>query len=187
MIKLTPHEQKILNLVKENPEIIRDPEIRKTVAEKHGLTEKTLRNRIGDLKKYGVLSPVEKDKYGKSNINSPFFIEEKVRLVDREDSKPIWQFFKTIFQHRKGIFFINLGILITTIIVLLMIPNWYRSTTTFVINKKDNTILNDMVSNASLMNMVPNLGNQTSYYIALLNSRRILDLIIDEFELKNVL
>ena len=50
MIKLTPHEQKILDLVKKNPEIIHNPEKRKEIAEQEGFTEKTLRNRIGHLK-----------------------------------------------------------------------------------------------------------------------------------------
>ena len=48
-------EQKILDIVKEHPEVIHDPEKRKEIAEQHGLSEKTLRNRIGDFKKYGVL------------------------------------------------------------------------------------------------------------------------------------
>jgi len=66
MIKLTPHEQKILNMVKENPDIINNPEKRKSVAEEHELSEKTLRNRIGDLKKYGVLPNPEEE-----NISHP--------------------------------------------------------------------------------------------------------------------
>ena len=52
MIKLSTHEQKILNLIKENPEILIDPNARKQIADEHGMTEKTLRNRIGDLKRY---------------------------------------------------------------------------------------------------------------------------------------
>ncbi len=40
MIKLTPHEQKILDLVKKNPEIIHNPEKRKEIAEQEGFTEK---------------------------------------------------------------------------------------------------------------------------------------------------
>jgi len=34
MIKLSTHEQKILNLIKENPEILIDPNARKQIAEK---------------------------------------------------------------------------------------------------------------------------------------------------------
>ena len=56
MIKLSTHEQKILNLIKENPEILIDPNARKQIADEHGMTEKTLRNRIGDLKRYGLIN-----------------------------------------------------------------------------------------------------------------------------------
>ena len=59
MIDLTPHEQKILDLVKKNPNVIDNPEKRKFIAEQNGLSEKTLRNRIGDLRKYGVLTSSE--------------------------------------------------------------------------------------------------------------------------------
>ena len=54
-MKLTPHEEKILNIIKGNPEIIDNPNKRATVAKKYGLTEKTLRNRIAELKKRGLV------------------------------------------------------------------------------------------------------------------------------------
>ena len=56
MMKLTPHEEKILALIKKNPEIITDTKKRTVIAKENGLSEKTLRNRIGDLKKYGVIN-----------------------------------------------------------------------------------------------------------------------------------
>ena len=73
MINLTPHEQKILDLVKKNPDVIDNPEKRKFIAEQNGLSEKTLRNRIGDLRKYGVLTSSE-------NPNMPI-IEERWRRM----------------------------------------------------------------------------------------------------------
>ena len=54
-MKLTPHEQKILKIVQDNPGIINDPAKRETVAKKNGLTEKTLRNRIAELKKRDLI------------------------------------------------------------------------------------------------------------------------------------
>ena len=54
-MKLTPHEQKILKIVQDNPDIINDPAKREIVAKKHGLTEKTLRNRIAELKKRDLI------------------------------------------------------------------------------------------------------------------------------------
>ena len=56
-MKLTPHEKKILALIEKNPEIITDTKKRAVIAEENGLTEKTLRNRIGDLKKIWCNKP----------------------------------------------------------------------------------------------------------------------------------
>ena len=68
---LTPHEEKILELIKKHPEVVSDPEIRRQVAEKNSLSEKTLRNRIADFKKYGLLGTgkkIESEKNKKSLI-----------------------------------------------------------------------------------------------------------------------
>ena len=52
-MKLTPHEEKILKIVKNNPKVVDHPALREKVAKKYGLTEKTLRNRIAELRKRG--------------------------------------------------------------------------------------------------------------------------------------
>lgn len=54
-VELTQHEQKILDIVKNHPEILDNPDKRASVAELYGLSEKTLRNRIAELKKYGLI------------------------------------------------------------------------------------------------------------------------------------
>ena len=65
-MKLTPHEQKILKIVKENPKVVDQPAIREKIAKKYGYTEKTLRNRIAELRKRGLITkkpeqdPIEK-------------------------------------------------------------------------------------------------------------------------------
>ena len=59
-MKLTPHEQKILKIIKANPKVVNQPSVRGKVANKHGLTEKTLRNRIAELRKRGLLEKESK-------------------------------------------------------------------------------------------------------------------------------
>ena len=54
-MQLTSHEQKILDIVNNHPEILGNPEKRTQIAELYGLSEKTLRNRIAELKKYGFI------------------------------------------------------------------------------------------------------------------------------------
>ena len=59
MVDLTEHEKKIFDLIKENPDVISSRQIREEVAQNNGMSEKTLRNRIGDLRRYGLLSQLE--------------------------------------------------------------------------------------------------------------------------------
>ena len=54
-MKLTSHEKTILELISKHPDIVESPSARKLIAKQYGFTEKTLRNRIGDLKKYGII------------------------------------------------------------------------------------------------------------------------------------
>ena len=68
-MKLTPHEKKILGLIEKNPEIIDDTKKRAKIAKENDLSEKTLRNRIGDLKKYGVISSKNMDTLRDLNRN----------------------------------------------------------------------------------------------------------------------
>ncbi len=55
-MELTSHEQKILDIVSNHPEILDNPKKRTQIAELYGLSEKTLRNRIAELKKRGVIN-----------------------------------------------------------------------------------------------------------------------------------
>lgn len=54
-MKLTPHEEKILQIIRSNPEVLANPEKRESIAKAYGLSEKTLRNRIAELKKRGLI------------------------------------------------------------------------------------------------------------------------------------
>ena len=55
-MEVTKHQQKILDIVKSHPSVLDNPEKRASIAEKYGLSEKTLRNRIAELKKYGLIN-----------------------------------------------------------------------------------------------------------------------------------
>ena len=86
-MELTSHEQKILDIVSNHPEILDNPEKRTQIAELYGLSEKTLRNRIAELKKYGVLT---KD----NELNAP---ENKVIITDDNevDLLAMWELIKS--------------------------------------------------------------------------------------------
>ena len=75
-INLSPHEKKILSLVDKYPSIIADPLERKRVAELNGMSEKTLRNRLADLKRYGIIG--DKNRVQNYNISEVFYYFGKV-------------------------------------------------------------------------------------------------------------
>ena len=117
-MKLTPHEEKILSLVKSNPEIVSDSKAREKLAKKHGLSEKTLRNRIADLKKYGLLDLDNKLVLEKSPKH---LITEK----DEIDLVVVWQ----ILMKRKWTIIIITGLFTTIgIIYSLLATPYYQST-----------------------------------------------------------
>ena len=104
-MELTSHEQKILDIVNNHPEILDNPEKRTQIAELYGLSEKTLRNRIAELKKYGVLT---KD----NESNAP---ENKAIITDDNevDLLAIWELIKSQkwFITKMSIFFTMLGLI----------------------------------------------------------------------------
>ena len=89
-MKLTPHEKKILALIEKNPEIITDTKKRTVIAKENGLSEKTLRNRIGDLKKYGVIN-LDSDSNSKvaqkslsADVNNEENISDTFSVINKE-------------------------------------------------------------------------------------------------------
>ena len=88
-MKLTPHEKKILALIEKNPEIITDTKKRIVIAKENGLSEKTLRNRIGDLKKYGVIN---------LDNNTSFKVTQKSPSEDVNNQENIFDTFSVLTQ-----------------------------------------------------------------------------------------
>ena len=104
-MELSQHEQKILDIVNHHPEVLDDPEKRAHIAELYGLSEKTLRNRIAELKKYGVLT---KDKKTNGPYNKAVITNE-----NEIDLLVIWELIKSQkwFITKISIFFTLLGLI----------------------------------------------------------------------------
>ena len=71
MNTLTDHEKKILNLIKENPRIISDRVFREKIAKVNNISEKTLRNRIAEFKRFGL---IQNESFEKSEKYQNFLI-----------------------------------------------------------------------------------------------------------------
>ena len=92
-MKLTPHEQKILKIINDNPKVVGNPSIRSKIAKKYQLTEKTLRNRIAELRKRGLLEK-------KSNTQS----DEKKPLITENDEINLNAVWDIIRKNKKFLF-----------------------------------------------------------------------------------
>ena len=109
-INLSQHEKKILSLVEKHPTIVTDPVERKRIAELNGMSEKTLRNRLADLKRYGVIG--DKSQSQKVTVPETKVLQGNVQL----------------FWNRRRFIFKN-TIIVTSValIVSLLLPKWYAS------------------------------------------------------------
>ncbi len=169
-MKLTPHEQKIFEIVQHHPEIIHDPAKRAEIAEKHGITEKTLRNRIADLKKYGVI--------GNDLV-------EDTTLAPT--GKPEGEMLKNIelfWKKRKLIFWNTFGFAVLSIIVSLLLPKWYASKAIIISSGGGQANILSMLSGLPVgdFGLAP-LNEDISSYIAILESRSVREVIVNKFDL----
>ena len=115
-MKLTPHEQKILKIIQENPTIVSNPNKRKIVAKKYKLTEKTLRNRIAELKKRGLLES-ENSKTEK----------KKIPLITENDEINLAAIWEIITKRKKLIIQFSILFTIIGLIYSLVATVYYES------------------------------------------------------------
>ncbi len=171
MIKLTPHEQKILDLVKKNPEIIHNPEKRKEIADQEGFTEKTLRNRMGDLKKYGVLPGSEESKM---SINTDFDDIDLFRI-----GQILWS---SKLEIIRNVFVVS----ILSVILAFMLPKTFRSSA--IIMPPNTSSERGVFGSGSGMLAIESLLSPASTsdantFLAILKSHTILQSVIENFNL----
>jgi capsule polysaccharide export protein KpsE/RkpR len=172
MIKLTPHEQKILDLVKEYPEVINDPEKRKKIAEQNDLSEKTLRNRIGDLKKYGVLPSAER---------------ADLPIIDTDfDDIDLFRIGQIIWSAKIEIIRNVIIVSILSVILAFMLPKTYRATA-LIMPPSSSGERNMFGSGAGLFALEsllnPVTGTDANTFIAILKSRTVMQSVIEKFDL----
>ena len=116
-MQLTAHEKKILDIVKAHPEIVDNPEKRDAVAKTYGLSEKTLRNRIAELKKRGLI-----------NLDTGRPQEEKNPLVTAHDEINLVAVWDTIKLKRRLITMISAVSTLTGLIYALVATIYFEST-----------------------------------------------------------
>ena len=169
MIKLSTHEQKILDLIKDNPEILTDPIIRKQVANQYGMTEKTLRNRIGDLKRYGLIDNKgvkdEIDEFSETNMQKNLFI--------------LWR--KRRFVAKNVVI-----VAVASVIIALLLPKWYSSEATILSSGAGRFNILSSISPIPISDFgLSSISEDINTFIAILNSRSVKEYMVKKFDLIN--
>ena len=169
MIKLSTHEQKILDLIKDNPEILTDPIIRKQVANQYGMTEKTLRNRIGDLKRYGLIDNKgvkdEIDEFSETNMQKNLFI--------------LWR--KKRFVAKNVVI-----VTVASVIIAFLLPKWYSSEATILSSGAGRFNILSSISPIPISDFgLSSISEDINTFIAILNSRSVKEYMVKKFDLVN--
>ena len=166
-INLSPHEQKILSLVKKHPTIVSDPVERKRVAELNGMSEKTLRNRLGDLKRYGVV--------GHQTRGQETITQDNEVLTD--NLLLFWTNRRLIIKNTIIVAFISL-------IISLLLPKWYASKAVVLSSGAGKFNFLSSISPIPVANFgLSTINEDINNFIAILQSRTVKEYMVNKFNL----
>ena len=177
MKNLTPHESRILDLTRKYPEIVSDRSAREKVASEISITEKTLRNRIADLKRYGLLKVLEEKSKQTISHAEELKFEREINLFDY--AKIIWDN-KWILMQIIG------SISILSVIVTLLLPVWYKATTVILPPTSQSSSLGalGLLGDIGFGNLLGG-DNSQNQYLAVLKSHQLRRKVIKRFNLQN--
>ena len=165
MVNLTEHERKVYDLIQQYPEILTDRDVRSKIAVQNGMTEKTLRNRIGELRRFGLVT-----KDGSSN--------ESANHADEHDN--IFLLWKRRKFITKNVIWVGLA----SVIISLFLPKWYASKA---------VILSSGAGRFSLISAFADLplnefgfspvNEDITSFISILDSRSMKEQMVEKFNL----
>ena len=173
-MKLTPHEKTILELISKHPDIVDNPSARKLIAKQYGFTEKTLRNRIGDLKKYGVLN----QSTNKSDAQE---------LQSHETN--LMQIIPLLWNSRFSIIKNILMVSLVTILFVFSIPKRYTSSALLMPPTSESGPAGSIMgalSNLPFGGLMSQTNDESLSILAILKSRTIFEKVIQRFELMKI-
>ena len=173
-MKLTPHEKTILELISKHPDIVDNPSARKLIAKQYGFTEKTLRNRIGDLKKYGVLN----QSTNKSDAQELQSHETNLMHI-------IPLLWNSRFLIIKNILMVSL----VTILFVFSIPKRYTSSALLMPPTSESGPAGSIMgalSNLPFGGLMSQTNDESLSILAILKSRTIFEKVIQRFELMKI-
>jgi len=181
MKELTPHERRVLELVREHPEIVKDKLARKKIAVANDMAEKTLRNRIAELKRYGLIPSVtdqhhdETKYYGKKPEEIFVSDERNINLFD---------YVQTLFKWKWLILSVVTFASVGAIIVSLTLPLWYKSTAVILPPSESSSISAlGILGEVGFGNILGSDQSQNRY-LAILKSKELLQKVAKRYNLQ---
>ena len=166
-INLSPHEKKILSLVDKHPSIIDDPLERKRVAELNGMSEKTLRNRLADLKRYGIIGD-------KKRVHS-YNISQEEGFIGN---------FLLFWKRRKFIIKNVIVVTISSIIISLLLPKWFASKAVVLSSGAGQFNFLSSISPIPVADFgLSTINEDINNFIAILQSRTVKEYMVKKFNL----
>ena len=165
MLNLTEHERKVYDLIQQYPEILTDRDVRSKIAVQNGMTEKTLRNRIGELRRFGLVT-----KDGSSN--------ESANHADEHDNiLLLWKRRKFI---TKNVIWVGLA----SVIISLFLPKWYASKAVILSSGAGRFRLISAFSDLPLNEFgFSPVNDDINSFISILVSRSVKEWMVEQFDL----
>ena len=173
-MKLTLHEQKILDLTKRYPSIIYDINKRHEIAKKYGFKEKTIRNRIADLKKYGLINEQSEQI---EKISDAYNVNKDIDLL---------YYGKILGRWRKFITISVISVTFSSVIISLILPKTFSASAVIMPPSSENgsnLLSNTMGIPFSSIMPVTQMIDESMNFIAILKSRTVMENAIDRFQL----
>lgn len=182
MRDLTPHEERVLELIRRYPEIVNDKKARTNIAAKNGISEKTLRNRIADLRRYGLIKSdgdwVQEERLSVSRETSEV-LPSSVQHVD------LFDYVQVLFKRRLLIASIVLATSIISATVVLNLPLWYKATSVILPPAPASTSLGALgiLGEVGFGNLLGTDQSQNRY-LAILKSNHLLSKVVSHYDLR---
>jgi len=168
---LTPHEKKVLGLISRHPEIVGDRAAREKVAQEQGISEKTLRNRIADLKRYGMIQ-ISSKRNGVTGI------------VDKEEMT-LFDIGRILWKRRRLIIANVIIVSSLAVFISLIIPKTFRSSVVLMPPATESSLgILGALSSLPFGGLIPKASDsETMNFLAILKSRTVMENVINEFGL----
>tara|TARA_B100001750_G_scaffold245096_1_gene263891 strand:- start:206 stop:1606 length:1401 start_codon:yes stop_codon:yes gene_type:complete len=165
MVNLSEHERKAYELIQKHPEILSDREARAEVAVQNGMTEKTLRNRIGELRRFGLVTQ-------EGTINSQGGNDHR-----DENIFLLWA--------RRWFIIKNVAVVgVLSVIISLLMPKWYSSQAVILSSGAGRFNLLSAFANLPLNEFgFSPVNEDISSFISILQSRSVKEHMVERFDL----